>query len=220
MKTREKIKQAAIDMFNEKGASNVSTVQLSERLKISPGNLYYYFDNKEHLIRDIWNEDIITSVDMLFYREDFGHSENGILNFFNDYSRAVFKFRFYYAETFVLLKNDPVMMDLYQARAEKLHAQLIKVMGSWEETEIIHEITDGEKKLLTDNLWIISQIWPNYASVLQDFNDDDDILKDSVIHAYSLLSPYFTDSAKERMIVLMKKKGIADNIDFGDFDNK
>ena len=51
-------------MFNDKGATNVSTVQLSEYLKISPGNLYYYFDNKEHLIRSIWTENIIPNTDM------------------------------------------------------------------------------------------------------------------------------------------------------------
>ena len=43
MKTRDRIIERAIDMFNEKGAANVSTVQLSEALGISPGNLYYYF---------------------------------------------------------------------------------------------------------------------------------------------------------------------------------
>jgi AcrR family transcriptional regulator len=46
MKTREKIKNTAIEMFNEQGASNVSTVVLSKKMDISPGNLYYYFENK------------------------------------------------------------------------------------------------------------------------------------------------------------------------------
>ena len=52
--TREKIMLTAIKLFNEEGVTNVSTVKLSNELHISPGNLYYYFDNKEHLIRSIW----------------------------------------------------------------------------------------------------------------------------------------------------------------------
>ena len=50
-KTREKILDVSLQLFNEKKASNVSTVQISAAMKISPGNLYYYFANKEELIR-------------------------------------------------------------------------------------------------------------------------------------------------------------------------
>jgi hypothetical protein len=37
MKTRDRIKATAVALFNEKGATNVSTVQISEVLGISPG---------------------------------------------------------------------------------------------------------------------------------------------------------------------------------------
>ena len=50
-KTKEKILDTSIRMFNEKKASNVSTVQISADMKISPGNLYYYYSNKEEVIR-------------------------------------------------------------------------------------------------------------------------------------------------------------------------
>ena len=74
---------------------------------------------------------------MLFFREDFGHSENGILNFFEDYSRAIYKFRFYYSEPYALLKNDPEMLDLYRPRCEKLIGQLRIVFENWIETGIM-----------------------------------------------------------------------------------
>lgn len=209
MNTRDKIKFAAIEMFNEKGATNVSTVQLSEQLGISPGNLYYYFDNKEHLIRDIWTEEIITSVDMLFYREDFGHSENGILNFFTDYSKSIYKYRFYYAEVFVLLKNDPIMKELYISRFNKLRNQLLSVMKSWEETGIMKTKTSKKRReLLVDDLWIIIQTWINFATTVTPTLSEGEVVNDSVVHVYSLLSPHFTDAAQNRISVLLKKKNI------------
>ena len=55
-KTRERILDASLEMFNKKKASNVSTVQISAAMKISPGNLYYYYANKEDVIRCIWAE--------------------------------------------------------------------------------------------------------------------------------------------------------------------
>ena len=46
-KTKDRILDTSIRLFNERKASNVSTVQISAEMGISPGNLYYYYDNKE-----------------------------------------------------------------------------------------------------------------------------------------------------------------------------
>ena len=61
-KTREKILDVSLQLFNEKKASNVSTVQISAAMKISPGNLYYYFANKEELIRCLWRERMLDQI--------------------------------------------------------------------------------------------------------------------------------------------------------------
>ena len=39
-RTRERILDKSIELFNRKQASNVSTVQISTALEISPGNLH------------------------------------------------------------------------------------------------------------------------------------------------------------------------------------
>ena len=49
-RTRERILETSIKLFNEKKASNVSTVQISAAMQISPGNLYYYYANKDEVI--------------------------------------------------------------------------------------------------------------------------------------------------------------------------
>ena len=64
-KTREKILDVSLQLFNEKKASNVSTVQISAAMKISPGNLYYYFANKEELIRCLWRERMLDQIEHL-----------------------------------------------------------------------------------------------------------------------------------------------------------
>ena len=67
-KTREKILDTSLELFNEKKASNVSTVQISAAMKISPGNLYYYFANKEEIIRCIWEERMLGEMQQLIER--------------------------------------------------------------------------------------------------------------------------------------------------------
>ncbi|KPA92409.1 MULTISPECIES: TetR/AcrR family transcriptional regulator [Pseudomonas] len=50
MKTRDRILECTLQLFNQKGEPNVSTMEIANELGISPGNLYYHFHGKEPLV--------------------------------------------------------------------------------------------------------------------------------------------------------------------------
>ncbi|AZF39777.1 Transcriptional regulator PhaD [Pseudomonas sp. R4-39-08] len=50
MKTRNRILECALLLFNRKGEPNVSTMEVANEMGISPGNLYYHFHGKEPLV--------------------------------------------------------------------------------------------------------------------------------------------------------------------------
>jgi AcrR family transcriptional regulator len=50
MKTRDRILECALQLFNQQGEPNVSTMEIANEMGISPGNLYYHFHGKEPLI--------------------------------------------------------------------------------------------------------------------------------------------------------------------------
>ena len=50
MKTAERILITALDIFNQQGENNVSSVEIALELDISPGNLYYHFKGKEVIV--------------------------------------------------------------------------------------------------------------------------------------------------------------------------
>ena len=113
-KTRERILDASLELFNEKKASNVSTVQISAAMSISPGNLYYYYANKEDVIRCLWEERMVGTLDDLLDNMDDVKSAADILDFIEAALRYMIEYRFFYTELSTLFANDDKLVEVYR----------------------------------------------------------------------------------------------------------
>lgn len=128
-KTRERILDASLELFNRKKASNVSTVQISAEMKISPGNLYYYYANKEDVIRCIWEEHMKGELEALIKQTEKIETASELLDFIEAGMNHMINYRFFYTELSTLFINDEGLVEMCRDTERKLK-NAFSVLGS------------------------------------------------------------------------------------------
>jgi AcrR family transcriptional regulator len=53
---RDRVREAALELFNAHGYASVTTNHIADHINISPGNLYYHFRNKEQIVESIYRD--------------------------------------------------------------------------------------------------------------------------------------------------------------------
>lgn len=114
MGNRERIIEETRALMNEHGAASIGTTQIAEALKISPGNLYYHFKNKEEIIRILFDDVERALHELLTADIEIPISPARFAGFYLRSLEVVWDNRFFYGGLLQLLRNDEVLAERYR----------------------------------------------------------------------------------------------------------
>jgi AcrR family transcriptional regulator len=180
--TRERIVDAAIQLFNSKGVGAVTTNHVAAHLKISPGNLYYHFRNKEEIVRDafdrmnveadeVWN--VAGGLEPPGFHPEKPPAKPGAIDptilqrMLVGNLKLFGKYLFFARELPALLRIDPVLHERYVAisnrRVEQLEAVIIPLIDAG----LLKNVGDREDlRTLVENAWMVGLFCIPYAETL------------------------------------------------------
>jgi len=123
MSTKELILHAATNLFNQHGTAKVSTNHIAKEAGVSPGNLYYHYKDKSHIIREIY-EQMIKEWEMPYNRvEGQSISLEALKSFIKDNFELLWQYRFFNRETVALLNADHALSKRHTAISKERFAR-------------------------------------------------------------------------------------------------
>jgi AcrR family transcriptional regulator len=196
MKTRDKIIQASITLFNENGERNVTTNHIAAHLSISPGNLYYHFRNKEDIILSIYEEyarDLL--LDTFPQVTDESKPIDTIIQYMDAVFQMMMKFRFFYSNLPVLLDKNPNLREKYVEVQQSIAQRVSELLLSLRAAKVI-AFEDDELKDIVSILRIINTFWLSFYQTQNIVTDiTDAVFYQGVLKILVILRPYTTQEA-------------------------
>ena len=193
-KTREAILDNSIVIFNEKKATKVSTVQIADFMGISPGNLYYYFRNKEEIIRCLWFERIRRELQNTIPKFSDLDSGEQIVDLLMNLTEPIRASKFFYQEISTLIHNDDELRDAMKESKRNNDRALFRFIETLIGNGLIQSISMEEKIRLADAICCIvgKAFYSNYAySFYYEMNGR--MKKVFLTNMVMTISPYLTE---------------------------
>jgi len=191
MKTRDKIIQASIELFNEQGERNVTTNHIAAHLAISPGNLYYHFRNKEDIILSIYEEYARSLLleTLPKVSADLKPLDSLVL-YMDSVFQTTMKFRFFYSNLPVLLDKNPILREKYVEVQQSISERVSQLLISLRAADFI-DFADDDLADIVSVLRLINTFWVSFSQTQTIVNEvNDSVFYQGVLKILVILRPY------------------------------
>lgn len=202
MKTRDRILYKSLELFNELGEPNVTTLLISDELDISPGNLYYHFKSKTDILTNLfeWYE---SEMGALLETSNPAPDIEDQWFFLHLIFEHIEKYQFLYKDiVHVLGQHDNLKQRFYKIVQKKKKATL-SILKGLQEQDII-DASDDEIEALCENIVLTATFWINYCIVSRNKRLSEDMLARGVYQVISLVAPLLGKEQRQQLNELKK----------------
>ncbi len=194
-KTYQKIVAASLELFNQNGERQVSTNHIAAHMRISPGNLYYYFHNKEEIILQIFRQYRTESIERLSLQNKH-ESLADLIDYFRTAFFLMWQYRFLFHDT-VILDRDPQLSEEYYAFSENEMGPIIQEHFFSMIRAGAIQMSEEQIKLCIMNIWIITKYWFSFHAIRHPDSTPEETQNRGIVQVLSLLQPFVTENYQQ-----------------------
>ena len=203
LKTRERIIQESLGLFNAQGERSVTTNHIAAHLGISPGNLYYHFRNKQAIIAELftlYEQQVDT-----FLRRPAGRAltVQDKTFYLEALLAAMWHYRFLHRDLEHLLDSDAELAERYKLFSQRCLIEAQNIYQGFVEAGIL--LMDAAQiEALTLNSWIIMTSWVRFLCTTRGNPGDlsEEMLRRGIYQVLALEGGYTAPQAREALEAL------------------
>ncbi len=196
MKTRERIIETAITLFNERSTAAVSTNHIAAACGVSPGVLYHHFRNKEEIIRAIFAHMRVVWVAASALPDDRAPTLAHVSEIVGRNFAVLWEYRFYYRELLALIGRDPAFGAEYRAARGQFLVNIEALLRRFVAAGVLREPEEPETLpqlatacLLIVDFWLpFAELGPEPVGATQ--------MRQGVELVLAVLRPHLTEAAR------------------------
>jgi len=196
-RTRERILETSLALFNRAGAPNVTTADIADEINISPGNLYYHFGNKEEIVGELY---AAHEARVLPLFADPGGRAIGVEDvwlWLHVLFEEIARHRFLYRDLDLIAARDPKLGARFGKLVRQGSATVIELCRAMVAAGTMHA-SEREIAALAQNILLVATYWHSFERVRRATRDDAGP-PDAGRAAYqvlTLLAPYLVGDAR------------------------
>lgn len=210
MKTRDRILQKSLQLFNEQGERSISTNHIAAALEISPGNLYYHFRNKESIIAELllgYQHEILS---LLNVPDDRPLVVADKFTYFQVLSSQFWKYRFLHRDANHLIDSSQILKERYPIFARQVMQRGMQIYQGFVDAGLM-AASFTEIEALIINIWIVMTNWSNFLLMTGHITQTDALderwLRQGLRQMVYLEGPYLTGEGRAAYEPLLQTFG-------------
>ena len=202
MKTRERIVQGSLELFNRHGERSVSTNHIAAHLEISPGNLYYHFANKQAIVSVLFKQ-YEACVDQFLLPPAHQPEMADLRGYLVRIIATMRDYRFLYRDLEHLLENDEALATEFRAFSRRCMEQGQNILKAFAEAGVL--TSDArEIEAMIVNIWIILTSWIRFLCTAHGKATElsDNILNRGAYQVLTLIGGWVTEPWRQALHAL------------------
>ncbi|MFZ1830672.1 MAG: TetR/AcrR family transcriptional regulator [Candidatus Competibacteraceae bacterium] len=196
MKTRDRILQTSLQLFNEHGEPRITTNHIADELDISPGNLYYHFRNKDDIIWLLFQQFEQRMGAALQVPERRAPDMEDMWLYLHLVFETIWEYRFFYRDLDNILSRNKKLRTHFRRIIERKVSTATAICQGLAEAGVM-SATPDDIAALARNIAVIATYWLNFQSIrASTLHNDSDHLALGVYQVLSLVAPFLKGEAR------------------------
>lgn len=201
-RTRERILETSLAMFNALGEPNVTTNHIADETGISPGNLYYHFRSKDDIVEHLFGAYEVRIDEALLLPATRRANLEDLWLQLHLLFEAIGEFRFLHRDLVDILSRNRRIRSRFARILDRGAASAATLLRSLVEDGVLHANTN-ELHLLVENAIALTTFWVGYDCVrggrYDGANGDP---RHGMRRVIALLAPYMAEAERAHLAAL------------------